>query len=204
MEEEFYDFESCLTLLCFVELPLRAVSISFRKVGSFSLICHPNLTSSSTIQSSVPAYIFSRMVKTFDCVKCGGHHARPINRNCKVEKDKDTPMDTNMQILKELQSLSGCMTQMEDRMETLGFTSSSPARSHVSSVSSQKSPTASERSRPAIDSPEQDLLLPTLASLRQSRSIQEQMDSRIKELQGVEKSSNLKGVVQKLSGLRKK
>ena len=127
------------------------------------------------------------MVKTFDCVKCGGHHARPINRNCKVEKDKDTPMDTNKQILKELQSLSGRMTQMEDRIETLGSTSSSPARSHISSVSSQRSPAASERSRPAIESPEQDLLLPTLASLRQSRSIQEQVDSRIKELQGVEK-----------------
>ena len=96
-------------------------------------------------------------------------------------------MDTNMQILKELQSLTGRMTQMEDKMETLGSTSSSPARSHVSSVSSQKSPSTSQRTRPAMESPEQDLLLPTLANLKQSRSIQEQVDTRIKELQGVEK-----------------
>ena len=73
-----------------------------------------------------------------------------------------------MQILKELQSLNGRMTQMEDKMEALGSTSSSPARSHVSSASSQKSPTASQR---------KDLLLPTLANLRQSRSIQEQVDT---------------------------
>ena len=78
------------------------------------------------------------MVKTFDCIKCGGHHTRPINRNCKIEKDKDLPMDTNAQILKELQSLSGRMTQMEDKMEALSSTSSSPAKSRASSLSSQK------------------------------------------------------------------
>ena len=96
-------------------------------------------------------------------------------------------MDTNAQILKELQSLSGRMTQMEDKMEALGSTSSSPSKSHTSSLASQKSPTGSQRIRPAIESPEQDLLLPTLNNLRQSRSIQEQVDTQIKELQGLDK-----------------
>ena len=75
-----------------------------------------------------------RMVKTFDCIKCGGHHTRPINRNCKIEKDKNEPMDTNSQILKELNSLSGRMTQMEDKMEALGSTSASPVKSHTPSL----------------------------------------------------------------------
>ena len=100
------------------------------------------------------------MVKTFDCVKCGGKDMRPININCKIEKDNDSPMDTNAQILKELKS--GRMRQME----ALGSTSSSPARSQTSSLSPQKSPTVSQRTRPAIESPEQDLLLPTLTNLR--------------------------------------
>ena len=125
------------------------------------------------------------MVKTFDCIKCGGNHTRPINRNCKIEKDKASTMDTNTQILKELQSLSGRMAQMEDRMEAI-VSRSSPARSHTSSLASQKSP-VSQRSQPDIQSPEQDLLLPTLKNLRQSRSIQEQVDSRIKEPQGLDK-----------------
>ena len=80
------------------------------------------------------------MVKTFDCIKCGGHHVRPINRNCKMEKDKDTPVDANSQILQELRNLSGRMTQMEDKMEALGSTVSSPARSKTSSMPPQRSP----------------------------------------------------------------
>ena len=127
------------------------------------------------------------MGKTFDCIKCGGHHVRPINRNCKIDKDKESPMDTNALILKELQSFSGRMTQMEDMVEALGSTSLSPAKSHTSSLASQKSPAGSRRIRPAIESPEQDLLLPTLNNLRQSRSTQEQVDTRIKELQGLDK-----------------
>ena len=127
------------------------------------------------------------MVKTFDCNKCGGHHVRPINRNCKVEKNKDEPMDMNSQILKELKNLSGRMTQMEDKMEAMGSTSSSPVKSNISSLSPQKSPPASQRSRPPIGSPDQDLLLPTLATLRQSRTIQDQVDTRIRELHGIEK-----------------
>ena len=126
------------------------------------------------------------MGKTFDCIKCGGHHVRPINRNCKIEKDKDNSMDTNSQILMELKHLSGRMTQMEDKMQALGSTSSSPVRSQASSMSPQRSPAGSQKST-RIVSPEQDLVLPSLTTLRQSRVIQQQVDTRIRELQGLDK-----------------
>ena len=72
-------------------------------------------------------------------------------------------MDTNAQILNELKNLSGRMSQMESKMETFSATSPSTARS-----------SCSQRS-------------PTLSTLRQSRSIQEQVDTWIKELQAVDK-----------------
>ena len=126
------------------------------------------------------------MGKTFDCIKCGGHHVRPINRNCKIEKAKYNSMDTNSQILMELKHLSGRMTQMEDKMQALGSTSSSPVRSQASSMSPQRSPAGSQKST-RIASPEQDLVLPSLTTLRQSRVIQQQVDTRIRELQGLDK-----------------
>ena len=126
------------------------------------------------------------MGKTFDCSKCGGHHVRPINRNCKIEKDKDNSIDTNSQILMELKNLSGRMSQMEDKMQALGSTSTSPVRSQASSMSPQRSPAGSQKST-RVDSPEQDLVLPSLTTLRQSRAIQQQVDTRIRELQGLDK-----------------
>ena len=147
--------------------------------------CHPNLDQTQA-RSKAVFCLYSRMVKTFDCIKCGGHHVRTINRNCKMEKDKDTPVDANSQILQELRNLSGRMTQMEDKMEALGSTVSSPARSKTSSMSPQRSPATSQRSQ-AMRSPEQDLILPSLSTLRQSRSVQEQVDTRICELQGLDK-----------------
>ena len=120
-----------------------------QKFGTaLSSICHPNLTKLKHDSKQLSLLICFRMGKTFDCNKCGGHHIRPINRNCKLEKNKDEPMDMNSQILKELKNLSGRMTQMEDRMEALGSTSSSPVKSHTSSLSPQKSTPASQRSRP--------------------------------------------------------
>ena len=128
------------------------------------------------------------MGKTFDCNKCGGHHVRPINRNCKNTKDNEQPKDTNMQILNELKNLSGRMSVMENRMETFSATTSSPARS---SYSQKSSPSTQGGSTPlpkdSASSSDEDLVLPTLATLRQSRSIQEQVDTRIKELQAVDK-----------------
>ena len=109
---------------------MRAVFISF-----FTGLCDPNLSSKPSILTAYKhdskqvflLYIFS-MVKTFDCSKCGGHHARPINRNCK-NIEKEQPMDTNTQILNELKNLSGRMLQMESRMDNISSRTSSPARS---------------------------------------------------------------------------
>ena len=128
------------------------------------------------------------MGKTFDCNKFWGHHIRPINRNCKNLKDNEQFMDTNAQILNKLKSLSGRMSIMENKMETLGSTTTSPARSTYS----QGSATSTQGSRtPALkdsaSSSDEELVLPTLSMLRQSRSIQEQVDTRIKELQSVDK-----------------
>ena len=93
-----------------------------------------------------------------------------------------------MQILNELKNLSGRMSVMENRMETFSATTSSPARS---SYSQKSSPSTQGGSTPlpkdSASSSDEDLVLPTLATLRQSRSIQEQVDTRIKELQAVDK-----------------
>ena len=113
-----------------------------QKFGTaLSSICHPNLTKLKHDSKQFFLLICFRMGKTFNCNKCGGHHIRPINRNCKLEKNMDEPMDMNSQILKE----------------------------------------------PPIGSPDQDQLLPALATLRQWRTIQDQVDTRIRELQGIEK-----------------
>ena len=66
--------------------------------------------------------------------------------------DNNQPMDTNTQILNEFKSLSGRMSQMENRMDNLSSKSSSPARTS-----------------------------------QQSRSIQDQEDTRIRELQAVDR-----------------
>ena len=73
-------------------------------------------------------------------------------------------------------------------MASFSATVPSPARSSCS----QRSPANTQGSRtPAVkdlaSTSEDDLILPTLSTLRQSRSIQEQVDTRIKELQAVDK-----------------
>ena len=131
------------------------------------------------------------MVKTFDCVKCGGPHARPINRNCK-NMENNKPMDTNAQILNELKSLGGYMSQIESRMDNLSSKSSSPSRTSSRSESAERSlartpEVRTQTTRDSASSLEEDLVLPTLAMLRHSRSIQDQVDTRIRELQAVDK-----------------
>ena len=124
------------------------------------------------------------MVKTFDCVKCGGNHARPINRNCKEAKinDTQTSEDTNSLILKELKTLNTRMTVMETKVHSLD-----QMRSPVTSASIT-SPTPSVASRGTEEEDtDTDLILPSLTSLRTSRDIQEQVDARIRELQISEK-----------------
>ena len=109
------------------------------------------------------------MVKSYNCVKCGGHHPRPINRNCKQiqTEEPEQDVDTNVMILKELQALNSRMTEMESKVQSLDV---------------MKSPSASCTSRRSHNNTETELVLPSKDSLRSSREIQDQVDARIKEL----------------------
>ena len=107
MEEEFYD--SALSHACFAlsvgALLEGCILFYYKNFGVDSQFLSSKFYSKiSMIQSRFSALCFS-MGKTFDCNKCGGHHIRPINRNCKNTKDNEQSMDTNAQILHELKSL---------------------------------------------------------------------------------------------------
>ena len=189
MEEEFYDF--ALSRACFAlsvgALIERCILFYYKNFWvDVQFLSSKFYSKISTIQSRFSALCF-RMGKTFDCNKCGGHHIRPINRSCKNTKNNEQSIDTNAQILHELKSLSGCMSHMETKMESFSATVPSPARSSCS----QRSPASTQGSRTPMkdlaSTSEEDLILPTLSTLRQSRSIQEQVDTRIKELQAVDK-----------------
>ena len=127
--------------------------------------------------------------KNFDCSKCGGSHPRPINSKCKLESQNNEvneasayTMDTNSLILQELKSLSGRMAEMERKVDG---TVHSPASS-VASTS--KAPT------PAEDSEEEDdeLILPSIKSLQQSKRMQAQVDQRIQQLKDLNEQGKFK------------
>ena len=128
------------------------------------------------------------MVKTFDCIKCGGHYARPINCNCKELKsdDMESKSGTNSLILKELKTLSSRMTQMENKVHSLEV-SRSPSTS-----ASGRSPVSSTGSRMPQEDPEDDLTLPSLNRMCTSRDIQEQVDAWIRDLQTAPDKGKLK------------
>ena len=115
-------------------------------------------------------FLIVTMVKSFDCSKCGGHHPRPINRNCKLvqETDQEEEMDTNVLILKELKTLNSRMTEMESKVQALDAV---------------RLPSTSSSSRRSRKDSETDMVLPSLEGLRSSREIQDQVDARIKDLQ---------------------
>ena len=113
------------------------------------------------------------MVKSFDCIKCGGFHPRPINRNCKEQKAEEVQMDTNVQILHELKNLSSRMSKMEDKVQRMDDIRS-PARSTTTSSSTTRA-----------DDVEEDLVLPSISNLQTSTRIQAEVDSRIRELQKI-------------------
>ena len=117
------------------------------------------------------------MVKSFDCVKCGGHHPRPMKRNCKLvqETDQEQEMDTNVMILKELKTLNSRMTEMESKVQALD------------AIRSPSTSSTSRRSRK-----DSDMVLPSLESLRSSREIQDQVEARIKDLQNSHDKRKLK------------
>ena len=91
-------------------------------------------------------------------------------------------MDTNSLILQELKSLSGRMAEMERKVDG---TVHSPASSVASSC---KAPT------PAEDSEEEDdeLILPSIKSLQQSKRMQAQVDQRIQQLKDLNEQGKFK------------
>ena len=121
------------------------------------------------------------MVKSFDCVKCGGHHPRPINRNCKLvqETDQEQEMDTNVMILKELKTLNSRMTEMESKVQALDAV---------------RYPSTSSTSRRSRKDSETDMVLPSLEGLRSSREIQDQVEAKIKALQNSHERGGTKTV----------
>ena len=143
-------------------------------------------------------------VKEFLCKNCGDVHKRPINSKCPFPaKSDDTVSDDspvnseeagalNMQILAELKSLGGRMSAMEERM------ASKEAR-EVSKPTQQPSATASSPSPGQLD----QMVVPTVAALQGSQSIQAEVDQRIRQLVDLNeagKSKSQRGGGMKLCG----
>ena len=124
--------------------------------------------------------------KLLDCVKCGGVHERPINSKCKNVIEMDTAsitqsemsiQDSNALILQELKSLSSRMAVMEKKVQDKDLQQTSP--SIKSSVSQ-------------IQDSEDEFLLPSISTLKQSQQIQKQVDERVKQLQTINEQGKFK------------
>ena len=88
--------------------------------------------------------------------------------------------DLSVKILQELQALSGQMTTIEDRVnqqDQAATAVASPTRSQTSTTTSE---------------PESDLMLPTMDVLRRSSTVQEEVDSRLKELNSLTDNGRFK------------
>ena len=120
------------------------------------------------------------MLKSFDCIKCGGFHPRPINRNCKEQKVQEVQGDTNTQILYELKNLSSRMATIEDKVQEMDDRRS-PAKS-----------TATGSTAGRTDDLDEDLVLPSITNLQASNRIQAEVDSRIKKLQKITEKGKCK------------
>ena len=97
------------------------------------------------------------------------------------EASADT-MDTNSLILQELKSLSGRMAEMERKVDGAVH---SPGSSFAS---------ISKTTPPAEDSEEEDdeLILPSIKSLQQSKRMQAQVDQRIQQLKDLNEQGKFK------------
>ena len=127
--------------------------------------------------------------KVFDCNKCGGSHQRPINSKCKIEmQDNDgnetsaDTIDTNSLILQELKSLSGRMAEMERKVNGAVH---SPSSSQASG--SKSTPTVQDS-----DEEDDELILPSIKSLQQSKRMQSQVDQRIQQLKDLNEQGKFK------------
>ena len=126
--------------------------------------------------------------KQFDCNNCGGIHERPINSKCKVnnitdKQDEQDSMpkhsnDTNALILSELKSLSSRMTAMESKVNSASY---SPQRSPTSSCSKTEH-----------DSNDNLIFDPSVPALKQSKTMQQQVNKRIRQLVKINKQGKFR------------
>ena len=115
--------------------------------------------------------------KLFDCTKCGGAHERPINSKCNSSnKNVMNVPDSNALILQELKNLSSRTTVMEQKVND--------RESHIVSPSGR-----SIFSNPQEDD---DYVLPSISTLKQSKQIQKQVDDRVKQLQAMNEQGTFK------------
>ena len=124
--------------------------------------------------------------KVVDCTKCGGAHERPINSKCKVVAEMDIASsnenvmnipDSNTLILQELKNLSSRMTVMEQKVNDRD--------SYVASPSVKSSVNNSQEE-------DDDYVLPSISTLKQSKQIQKQVDDRVKQLQAMNEQGKFK------------
>ena len=124
--------------------------------------------------------------KIFNCTKCGGAHERPINSKCKIVTEMDTASsnetvtsvpDSNVLILQELKNLSSRMTVMEQKVNDRDSCLASP--SIKSSVSNPQEE-------------DDEYVLPSISTLKQSKQIQRQVDDRVKQLQAMNEQGKFK------------
>ena len=124
--------------------------------------------------------------KVFDCTKCGGAHERPINSKCKVVTEMDMASsnenvtnvpDSNALILQELKNLSSRMTVMEQKVNDRD--------SHIGSPSVRSSFSNHQEE-------DDEYVLPSISTLKQSKQIQKQVDDRVKQLQAMNEQGKFK------------
>ena len=113
--------------------------------------------------------------KQFDCNSCVGVNISDNNQGDKSANPKDVN-DTNALIINELKSLSSRMTAMENKVA-----GGSPHRTH-----------SSTKSRTDNDSNEGELIFPPLPALKQSKSMQQQVDDRIRQLAKINEQGKLR------------
>ena len=106
-----------------------------------------------------------------------------MNSDISDTSDNET-QDTNKLILQELKSLSGRMAAVEEKVnkqEPISSAKYSPASS-----------VASQQPEEDDNNDDIDLILPSIQSLKQSRSMQQQVDARIQQLQQLNEQGKFK------------
>ena len=128
-------------------------------------------------------YLCSQARKQFDCNKCGGLQEHPVSSKCKLNNKMDKQddhslmpkdsSDINSLILSELKGLSSRMTAMVSKVNSASY---SPQRSHIPSLPKTE-----------YDVSDDDFVFHTVPALKQSKSMQNQVDEHIRQLVKINK-----------------